>query len=962
MLNYDDNEQTLAEFYHVDSLEDPGDYSGHSKGFQDSELLDEMTLLDRYDTLSKFLKPDAAVTPHHHTEEDFRDPLNGDDLAATLIRKGAISSENDPQVNKFMVSSQAFNSQAYLLVVHQDTSIEQLITSLNGLDRSIRGQTSQLKSVLNENFDGFVSCKTAIDNVLETFKALKSRAQQDLERSKVFNPALRKNQRKFEEGESLLAELDESINNLNMSTSLMIRPIMDHNAKEAKVTRLIEFVNKNKFLFDLPHKFIEYLSAHDHDSFIDDYNNYLKEREFIEGRQKSELERAEATNDSDEIRRVKQDQAIQNTALEKVFTEVENIASEYRKKAFKELLAMDHEVSAKLNKKVALDVKFIDLVNKLHRLNNNSENTNPIFHFLSSQLDRIRSDLYSQRTKFETKFALMQRRLMDYISSLADLREGGSYIRYIDDKFESVESYFRASSTMRTPKIDSDKEKIICEIFGNSENLDLSIINEAWLVFSNYITYVHDIFHSMVAKFVKNYNHYANGQNGYNVDPDGVLRDAFFSFINSEVTSLVGVFDSESAVDQMRVTPTNCPYLPYHTNSLSTIFYLTDISRKIRELLTFIGQCTVKVGNSTQSMDTNRQIKSLRDAAGIIDQKILEGVCATWVNDCSQFYDLENWEQYEPMGTKNRGATVFTKLMRILHFYEIFVLEELAKLVFETPKENEEVRVVASFPSKRVLVSLEIQFMRSMNVLVDSIVKQYAAEKSAIDADNLYEHDIEQIIFKILTMNNFTVLGENIYPHIIEKFDKLFEKTLLKQNLKLFADLDKVKLTILDDINENEKAWIDARIEEHFRLVENKEIRTLQIDSFVYDSLMRFVRLVHVFKPIADPETFVMIILELQGQFLLKFLLCIRAISEKEKLIARVLGNLKLDLDFFVEVFERSDSIKLDDHCLNIVQITLGHIEQVEKIFSDLGFSQSDIDNTLARALRNSEIEFSCFV
>lgn len=962
MFNYDDNEQTLAQFYHVNSLDEPGDYSSYAKGFQDAELLGEMTVLDRYDTLSNFLRPDSQAVPHHHTEEDFRDPLDGNDLVSKLLKMGAISSANDPNINNFLVSSQAFNSQAYLLVVHQDTSIEQLVTSLNGLDRSIRDQTSELKSVLNENFDGFVSCKAAIDSVLETFRELKSRAQQDHEKSKVYNPELRRNQRKFEEGESLLAVLDESLNNLNTSTSLMIRPIMDHNAKEAKVARLIEFVNKNKFLFDLPKKFVEYLAAHDHDTFIDDYNNYLKEREYIEGRQRADVERANATNDTDEIRRVNQDHAIQNTALDRVFNEIENIATEYRKKAFKELLAMDHEVSARSNKKLALDVKFIDLVNKLHRLNNSTEQTDPIFHFLSSQLDRIRSDLASQRAKFETKFALMQTRLLDYISSLADLREGGSYIRYIDDKFESVESYFRASSSMRSPKMDAEKERIICDIFGNSENLDLPIINEAWLVFSNYIKYVYEIFHSVVAKFVKNYIHYADSQNGYNVDPDRVLRDEFFTFVNGEVSSLVAIFESESAVDQMKVSPTNCSYLPFHTNSLSTIFYLTDSSMKIKELLTFIGQCTVQIGNSTQSMDTNKYIKSLRDASGIIDQRILEGICATWVNDCSQFYDLENWEQYEPMGPKRKGATVFTKLMRILHFYEIFVLEELAKLAFSTPKEVEEVRVVASFPSKRVLVSLEIQFMRSINVLMDSIVKQYAAEKSAIDADHHSDHDIEQIIFKILTMNNFTVLGETIYPHIINKFDKLFDKTLLKQNLKLFADLDKVKITILDDINENEKAWIDARVEEHFKLVENKDIQNLKIDSFVYDSLMRFVRLVHIFKPIADPETFVMIILELQGQFLLKFLLCVRAISEKEKVIVRVLGNLKLDLDFFVEVFEKSESIRLDDHCLNIVQITLGHIQQVENIFSDLSFTQSEIDSTLARALKNSEIEFSCFV
>lgn len=963
MLNYNDDDETLTEFYQVSSLDEHTDYSRYAEVFRDSELLHDLPLIGQYDTLNKYLQPNEQAEIHHNSEEDFKDPLNGGDLVTTLLKKGVIESEKDPQMSKFLVSSQAFNSQAYLLVVHQDTSIEYLVSSLDDLDRSIRGHTSQLKDVLNANFEGFVMCKSAIDNVLETFKALKSRAQLELDKSKVFNPAARRTQRRIEEGTSLLAELDESINNLNLSTSLMIRPIMDHNAKEAKVVRLIEFASNNKFLFDLPNKLVEYLAAHDHDSVIDDYNKYLKEREYIEDKQQHELERAVASGNADDIRRVEQDHALQNTALAKVFEEVENIVGEYRKKAFKELLAMDHEVSGKSNRKLALDVKFIDLVNKLHRLNNDQAKTNPIFEFLHSQLQRIKSDLSSQRAKFESKFSLMQRRLVDYISSLADLREGGSYVRYIDDKFDSVEGYFRASSTMRSLNIDTEKERIICEIFSNSENLDLSIINETWLVAANYIKYICDYFQIMVSKFVKNYIHYADIQGGYNVDPDSILRNDFFAFIDSEVSAIVGFFDAEVTVDQMKVSPDNySAFLPYHTNSLSTIFYLTSISKKIRELLTFIGQCTVKIGNSKKSLDTNKQIKSIRDASAVIDQRILEGICATWVNDCSQFYDLENWEKYNSLGTKGNKGTVYTKLMRTLHFYELFVLNKLAELVFENEHDNEKVRVVASFPSKRVLVSLEIQFMRSMNVLVDSIVKQYAAERRAIDTDNIGEQDIEQIIFKILTMNNLTVLGEQIYPHLIKKFDTLFDKTLLKQNLKLFAVLDKVKITILDDINENEKARIDSRIDEHFSQVKNRDTSTLQIDPFVYDSLMHFVRLVHIFKPIADLDTFVMIILELQAQFLLKFLLCLRAVSEKEQIVVRILGNLKLDLDFFVEVFEGSETIRLNDHCLNIVQITLEHIEQVEGLFKDQDFTQKDIDLFLSRALKSSEIEFSCFV
>ena len=49
-------------------------------------------------------------------------------------------------------------------------------------------------------------------------------------------------------------------------------------------------------------------------------------------------------------------------------------------------------------------------------------------------------------------------------------------------------------------------------------------------------------------------------------------------------------------------------------------------------------------------------------------------------------------------------------------------------------------------------------------------------------------------------MNNFDKLSRIIYPELLLQFDKFFDKDLLKQNLKLFADIDKASLTIIDDI------------------------------------------------------------------------------------------------------------------------------------------------------------------
>lgn len=967
MLNYNDNDQTLLAFYGTSVLEPRSlvDFKNQDD-LLPPENLDQLSPDEQCAVLAHFLKDADSVnaSAYQFASDDLKDPLTGHDLVDLLLRKGIIGSENDKELSKFVVSSQKFNSQAYLSVVHKETPMESLVGSLNMLDRSIRSQTSQLKSVLNENYASFVDCKKYIDEALLSFKNSKTRAQKESEKSRVFNPNSRWN-KKLQAGESISSQLEESINNLNLSSSLMIRPIMEHNAKEAKVSKLIEFIQKNKFFFDLPKKLVDYLSVHEHDLFIDDYNNFLKEKEYIEHRHENALKRAQNTNDEEEVKKVEQEYALYYTVLHRVFREIENIAEEFRKKAFRDLLSMDHEVAVRgKTNKSALDIKFIDLVDKLHRLDKDSTKTNPILDFLNDQLTKLKKDLSYQDDKFETKFSMMQKKLLDYITSLSNQREGGSNVRYIEEKFDSVEEYFGTSSSAKTISIDELKENAIVEIFGSPDNLDLSIINETWLVLLNYITYLEEFFSNVVLKFVKNYVHYADPKNGFDVDNSGVLRTAFFELCSNMVAQVVSIFECEENLDQMRVTPANFPnFLPHHTNSLSTIFHLSDINTRICRLLTKVSTYIAQIGNASKNLDTNKHIKLLKDSSTLIEQRILEAICATWVNDCSQFYDLEAWEKYKIEG--NLKSTVYTKQMQILQYYETYVLRRLSAFVFDRSQvPDSEVKVVAAYPSKRTLVSLEIQFIRSINVLMDSVMKKFTATKAEYHASHdAGKHDIDKDIYKIMTMNNFQVLGDYMFPSLIKKFDQLFEKDLHKQNLKLYADLDKVKITVLDEISENEKAWIENKVSDHFEKLSHKtSFGEFQVDPFVYECLMHFVKLVYVVKPITADQTFNNMIHELQNHFLKQFTTSIREVKQKQHIIVRILGNLRLDLDYFIDVFEASDSLRLDDYSLNLGRVAVKEIKECEGIFTDLDYTDKDVEMALNEAVRNSQKEFACFV
>lgn len=967
MLNYNDNEHTLQEFYGTSTLEPRSlaDFK-HEIDAIPPENLDQLSPDEQCAVYASFLPDSNNVNAlaYQFGNEDSKDPLTGQDLVKSLIRKGVISSENDKELLRYVISSQKFNSQAYLSVVHRDTPMENLVASLDVLDRSIRSQTSQLKSVLNENYSSFVKCKQHIDEALVSFKNSKTRAQKESEKSKVFNPNSRWN-KKVQTGQSILSQLEESINNLNMSSSLMIRPIMEHNAKEAKVANLIEFIEKNKQFFDLPKKLIDSLSEQNQNQFIDDYNNFLKEKEYIEHRREAALQKAYSLNDEAEVKRVELEYNLFYTPLQRVFREIEKIAQDFRKKAFRDLLSMDHEVTVRgSDSKAALDIKFIDLVNKLHRLDHDKAITNPIYDFLDEQLKKIRKDLSYQDDKFEAKFTMMQKKLLDYISSLANQREGGSNVRYIEEKFDSVEEYFGTSSSVKSVKIDEAKENAIVEIFGSPDNLDLAIINETWLVLLSYIKYLEDFFTNIVLKFVKNYVHYADPNNGFNVDPEGTLRALFFQLCNDMVQHVVSIFECEVEMDQMRITPANFPnFLPYHTNSLSTIYHLSEINTRLGRLLTKTSSYIAQVGNTTRNFDTNKHIKLFRESSALIEQRILEAVCATWVNDCSQFYDLENWEKYH---CENRvQSIVYTKVMQILQYYERYVLRKLLALVFDKSEIPEsDLKIVTAYPSKRTLVSLEIQFIRSTNVLMDSIMKKFTATKAEQNSSrNVGQQSIETDIYKILTMSNFQILSDFMFPVLISRFDQLFNKDLHKQNLKLLADLDKVKITVLDEISEGEKLWIEKKIIDHFDGLDKKgNFGVFQVDPFVYECLMHFVTLVHTVKPITAEQTFNNLVHELQNHFLKQFTLSIREVKQKQHIIVRILGNLRLDLDYFIDVFEASESLRLDDYSLSLGRVAVEEIKGCEKIFSDLDYTDADVEAALNEAVNQSQKEFACFV
>ena len=139
--------------------------------------------------------------------------------------------------------------------------------------------------------------------------------------------------------------------------------------------------------------------------------------------------------------------------------------------------------------------------------------------------------------KFDSKFLLMQNKLIDYIGSLNPERREGSHINYINEKYDTYKDEINSATINGENKL-----MIIKEAFESNDSLDLSLINEAWLVLFNFINYLDNMVLSNLLKFLHNYVHYIK----LGIDSQGKIRDSAIELINKVVVIMMALFDDEN--------------------------------------------------------------------------------------------------------------------------------------------------------------------------------------------------------------------------------------------------------------------------------------------------------------------------------------------------------------------------------------------------------------------------------
>jgi len=793
---------------------------------------------DTYAMLLNLVNQDSDVQDIHNAA----DPLNPH---KTIQQAAYERSLGTNELSKFSIGSKQFNSKQFLKFIHRDDSFGELSESLNILEGSIVEKNKELRILVEREFLRFVRSKSSLDGILSQFQKTG-----------------------FNDNEAGLRGLKGSVNEANKEATQLVKPILQKKQKEMKLKQAVEFVEKNKFFFNLPKALKNYIAENDYDNLIHDYKR---------GKNMKEDNNKEIIN--------------------RIWEDVELIIDGYKKNLWQSL-AKDHNDEAFLRCiKRLLELDVID---------------NPVVEWIDMKVKKHISDFNETFSKYHEKILNIQLNILSAID---------------DQDFTT----FRGALGSNRPLVDSP------------------IVIEMWLILVKLVEKLKDL----SLKFIKFWNHvekFVNGEYPREISSKYLQQDAPFltftewdqnevkkkgdTYTDLVANKLIKLFSStQESLKTLHTktsgndgSPENFGFLPPYTNSLSALKYLPNIYSSVSETLNELGQTF-----------TGTSIDALRDTSLLIQERVIGAVCASWLNDCRSFHKLEDWECLDS------GETLIPTL---IYDYEVYLIQGLGKLLFSKLPDARNTSIVR-YPSKKILTGVQIQFLRSFDVLLESIIKKIIEENqdTSISREMKSHH-------KLLTLSNIKRLTCSVLPAVLEKYDNIFDVNLHSQNLEIYSILEKMEATIFESYINEQRKHLSRVLLNGISKVQWSAISSppSKVSSYIYESVHLLIIAYTSVSKVSESLIGKVIqdLLEYSTANILKDLRDVGDFS------AEGLRQISLDVEFLRKLIGKSAS-----------QTTVNNLNLIYKnIFSprvDINVILNSINPLLNEALDSNRIEYKVF-
>ncbi|KAF6265699.1 exocyst complex component Sec5-domain-containing protein [Scenedesmus sp. NREL 46B-D3] len=141
---------------------------------------------------------------------------------------------------KLLLCEEGFEPGAYLAVFHEGSSAGELAAGLRALDRELGERTGQLKQLVKQNFDRFISCKTTIDDIYVKLQHIESTST------------------------GISTEvLYSAIQQVQDGASTVFGPILERSAKAERIRSVQLLLRRFQGLFSAPQRITAHAAARD---------------------------------------------------------------------------------------------------------------------------------------------------------------------------------------------------------------------------------------------------------------------------------------------------------------------------------------------------------------------------------------------------------------------------------------------------------------------------------------------------------------------------------------------------------------------------------------------------------------------------------------------------------------------------------------------------------------------------
>ncbi|KAK9447705.1 exocyst complex component Sec5-domain-containing protein [Limtongia smithiae] len=648
---------------------------------------------------------------------------------------------------------------------------------------------------IQRNFDIFVKMKSAVDTAYVEMR------RDFLQEQKKWG----------------VASIELQINSANKKAAQLMKPIMDNKVKGDRLKATLSLIEKHRYLFDLPATLKDSIRRGDNDSLVRDYRRGRALTEEIRTLPSS----AELTDYYVQQRRV----------IERIWEEVESVVEDYKREVWRRL------------SKSAPDENFLSYISLLLEL---GVEDNPIWIWLRSQVDTLTSRIDEAFSQLNTCLLVLRQDLADTPhpitgkSSAAFLKVLRTQISDTEIKYdtpeiitmwsglkavvEEVSLYFSRQIslfwTCAAKFLDGQYQKTLPEgPNGESKaHLTLSPEQEARLrsdgreLVELFSSNVSEFFLSTVATATEHVvlKRRSSGNSEFSLpSPDRSLsmpadtasakRSEVVSLSASAILANSLKFDkvahtihhedrtltapaemtrSSSNMSENSTEITARPaspvpdtnfdtyaFLPPNANAISATYYLSQILGVLGTVASELAGLSVSYTN----------VETLRTMLSTIRERCINAACLSWRNDATRFKMLEDWQP-----TNSRKST---KLPGFFMAYQMAVLEGLQRVVYIQRAEKRSDVVVIMPPSSKLVSSIKTQFVNSIFLLLDGLVKD------AVKSDRKFSQErepamggknekvasaISQDSRLLLMICNLTELQGIINGRLFDQFSSLF--------------------------------------------------------------------------------------------------------------------------------------------------------------------------------------------